>query len=228
MDEQNQVLWTTNVSNIAASNSTTAQLQNSGNLVLQENTSGSMLWQSLQHPCDTLLQQMKLTLNKTNGEKTELTSWRSPQDPSIGEFSASLDRLSIPEVFVWRGEQQYWRSGPWNGQIFLGTPGMNTAWKMWNDGNITSLIDPQISNPIFHTDILRCIHIGLLCVQEHAIDRPTMTKVISMLNSETLNLPPPKQPAFIQRQVMLDVESSHISDRLFSINYVSLTRVQAR
>ncbi|XP_019419842.1 PREDICTED: G-type lectin S-receptor-like serine/threonine-protein kinase At1g11330 isoform X2 [Lupinus angustifolius] len=128
MNEQNQILWSTNVSNIAASNSTTAQLQNSGNLVLQENTSGSMLWQSLQHPCDTLLQQMKLTLNKTNGEKTELTSWRSPQNPSIGEFSASLDRLSMPEVFVWRGEQQYWRSRPWNGQIFLGTPGMNTVY----------------------------------------------------------------------------------------------------
>ncbi|KAE9594929.1 putative protein kinase RLK-Pelle-DLSV family [Lupinus albus] len=102
------------------------------------------------------------------------------------------------------------------------------AWKMWNDGNITSLIDPKISNPSFHPDMLRCIHIGLLCVQELAIDRPTMTKVISMLNSETVNLPPPKQPAFIQRQVMLDADSSHISDRLFSINYVSLTKIQAR
>ena len=91
-----------------------------------------------------------------------------------------------------------------------------------------SLIDPEISNPSYNADIMRCIHIGLLCVQELARDRPTMTTVISMLNSETANLPPPKQPAFIQRQTMLDVESSLRSDGLCSINYVSLTNLQGR
>ena len=99
---------------------------------------------------------------------------------------------------------------------------------MWNAENVTSLIDPEISHPSNHADIMRCIHIGLLCVQELAKDRPTMTTVISMLNSETANLPPPKQPAFIQRQTMLDVESSLRSDGLCSINYVSLTNIQGR
>ncbi|KAK7246272.1 hypothetical protein RIF29_41134 [Crotalaria pallida] len=126
MNDQNQILWSTNVSNIASN--TTAQLQNTGNLVLQENTSGSMVWQSFQHPCDTLLQEMKLSANKTSGERMKITSWRSPQDPSIGDFSASLERLSVPEMFVWRGIRPYWRSGPWNGKIFLGIPDMNTVY----------------------------------------------------------------------------------------------------
>ena len=99
---------------------------------------------------------------------------------------------------------------------------------MWNAENVTSLIDPEISNQSNHADIMRYIHIGLLCVQELARDRPTMTTVISMLNSETANLPPPKQPAFIQRQTMLDVESSLTSDGLCSTNYVSLTNIQGR
>ncbi|XLR02924.1 hypothetical protein HN51_057714 [Arachis hypogaea] len=72
------------------------------------------------------------------------------------------------------------------------------------------------------------LHIGLLYVQELARDRPTMTSVISMLNSETINLPPPKQPAFILRQTMLDIESSLTNDGKGSINNVTITNIQGR
>ncbi|XLU33343.1 hypothetical protein S245_069409 [Arachis hypogaea] len=102
------------------------------------------------------------------------------------------------------------------------------AWKLWNDDKITALIDPEVANMSSLADIMRCIHIGLLCVQELARDRPTMTAVISMLNSETVNLPLPKQPAFMHRQTMLDIESSHRSDGSYSINYISLTNIQGR
>ncbi|MED6131483.1 hypothetical protein PIB30_010236 [Stylosanthes scabra] len=126
MDNTNKngiLVWSTNLSNI--SSNTTAQLLNTGNLVLQENTTGSILWQSFQHPTNTLLQNMQLSTNKFTGKKVKLTSWRTPQDPSLGEFSLSLERLSIPEEFVWKGAQPYWRSGPWNGVTFLGIPGNN-------------------------------------------------------------------------------------------------------
>ncbi|PRQ48783.1 putative non-specific serine/threonine protein kinase [Rosa chinensis] len=45
--------------------------------------------------------------------------------------------------------------------------------------------------------IMRCIHIGLLCVQESLADRPTMASVILMFNSYSLNLPVPSKPAFL-------------------------------
>ena len=45
-------------------------------------------------------------------------------------------------------------------------------------------------------DTIRCIHIGLLCVQENAVDRPTMASVVLMLNSFSLTLPLPSGPAF--------------------------------
>ncbi|MED6131481.1 hypothetical protein PIB30_010234 [Stylosanthes scabra] len=103
------------------------------------------------------------------------------------------------------------------------------AWKLWNADEIQPLIDPEISNPSCNEDIMRCIQIGLLCVQELARDRPTMTAVVSMLNSETANLPPPNQPGFVQRQTLLDGESSNMtSDGLCSINNLSLTNLHGR
>ena len=44
---------------------------------------------------------------------------------------------------------------------------------------------------------MRCIHIGLLCVQENVAARPTMASVVQMLNSHSSSLPTPAQPAFL-------------------------------
>ena len=45
-------------------------------------------------------------------------------------------------------------------------------------------------------EIMRCIHIGLLCVQNYANDRPTMASTVLMLNSSSLALPKPSEPAY--------------------------------
>ena len=45
-------------------------------------------------------------------------------------------------------------------------------------------------------EVLRCIHVGLLCVQENPMDRPTMSSVVSMLGSENVVLPQPKPPGY--------------------------------
>ena len=46
------------------------------------------------------------------------------------------------------------------------------------------------------TEIIRYIHIGLLCVQENVADRPTMASVVLMLSSYSITLPTPSKPAF--------------------------------
>ena len=75
---------------------------------------------------------------------------------------------------------------------------------MWNASNIVALIDPIIYEPCFEMEILRCIHVGLLCVEEFAKDRPIVSVVISTHKSEIVDLPHPKQPAFIERKIALD------------------------
>ncbi|WOH16596.1 hypothetical protein DCAR_0936154 [Daucus carota subsp. sativus] len=43
---------------------------------------------------------------------------------------------------------------------------------------------------------MRLIHVGLLCVQESAADRPTMSDVLLMFSNEHSQVVPPKRPAF--------------------------------
>lgn len=101
------------------------------------------------------------------------------------------------------------------------------AWKLWKEGKIEAFIDSTIYNPCFHWSILRCIHVGLLCVQESVKDRPTMSTVISMLNSEIADLPSPKQLGFAER-TSLDSESPELGKVLNSVNDVSITVIQGR
>ena len=69
------------------------------------------------------------------------------------------------------------------------------AWKNWKHGIVSNLADPTLEAGST-TEIMRCIHIGLLCVQENVVDRPTMASVVLMLNSYSSTLPIPTQPAF--------------------------------
>ncbi|KAK2644258.1 hypothetical protein Ddye_019453 [Dipteronia dyeriana] len=101
------------------------------------------------------------------------------------------------------------------------------AWKLWNENNTVALLDPVISNPCFLSEISRCIHVGLLCVQEFVKDRPTMSTVISMLNSEIVDLPTPKQPAFTERRNARE-ESFEQIRKGCSINYVTVTATEGR
>ncbi|GMJ14609.1 cysteine-rich RLK (RECEPTOR-like protein kinase) 10 [Hibiscus trionum] len=69
------------------------------------------------------------------------------------------------------------------------------AWHLWNEGNALELMDPLLIDGL-PEEFLRFIHIGLLCVQEDAFDRPTMSSVMVMLKGETVTLSQPQQPAF--------------------------------
>ncbi|KAK4594990.1 hypothetical protein RGQ29_018645 [Quercus rubra] len=68
----------------------------------------------------------------------------------------------------------------------------------------TNVMDPILrDSPI--TEIIRCIHIGLLCVQTHAVARPNMTSVVAMINNDSITLPVPTRPSyFTQSDVVLD------------------------
>ncbi|KAL2349524.1 hypothetical protein Fmac_003524 [Flemingia macrophylla] len=70
------------------------------------------------------------------------------------------------------------------------------AWRLWNEGNELDFVDPMLLEPCIACEVVRCIHIGLLCVQENAEHRPTMSNVVMLLGSESVPLPQPRQPAF--------------------------------
>ncbi|KAH7569241.1 hypothetical protein JRO89_XS06G0128700 [Xanthoceras sorbifolium] len=95
----------------------------------------------------------------------------------------------------------------WNGESVEDLLGY--VWKLWRDGTALNLVDPTLRSNS-RTEIIRCIHIGLLCVQENAADRPTMASVVLMLNSYSVTLPVPSKPAFFMHS---SVESDMLSSQ---------------
>ncbi|PPD81870.1 hypothetical protein GOBAR_DD21198 [Gossypium barbadense] len=115
-----EILWSTNVTNLVP-NATSAQLLDSGNLVLNngENGGSSILWESFQHPSNVFLQTMKISTDVKMGRKVQTRSWKSPDDPSDGNFFQGIEPFSIPEGVIWNNNQIYFRTGPWNGRIYI-------------------------------------------------------------------------------------------------------------
>ncbi|XP_031499614.1 cysteine-rich receptor-like protein kinase 6 [Nymphaea colorata] len=72
------------------------------------------------------------------------------------------------------------------------------AWSLWSEQKGTEFIDPVLKHTSSATEIIRCLQIGLLCVQEEAASRPTMSTVVVMLGNNSVDLPLPGQPAFLQ------------------------------
>ncbi|KAF3783385.1 G-type lectin S-receptor-like serine/threonine-protein kinase [Nymphaea thermarum] len=84
------------------------------------------------------------------------------------------------------------------------------AWKLWNEGAGLDLLDHLLCKSCSLSQVMRCINVGLLCVQEDAADRPSMSSVVLMLGSESAKLPKPKQPAYSYRGKSSEVCSSSI------------------
>ncbi|XP_039685907.1 cysteine-rich receptor-like protein kinase 29 isoform X3 [Medicago truncatula] len=96
------------------------------------------------------------------------------------------------------------------------------AWRSWREGTITNIIDPSLSNGS-QNEIMRCIHIALLCVQENLVERPTMATVALMLSSYSLSLSVPLEPASF---VLGRTRSLPVRDMQFegeSRNHASIT-----
>ncbi|CAM0153071.1 unnamed protein product [Urochloa decumbens] len=78
------------------------------------------------------------------------------------------------------------------------------AWQLWKDGLWLQLLDATLATDPHTLEMMRYINIALLCVQENAADRPTMSDVVAMLNSESMTLPEPKHPAYFHIRVTQD------------------------
>ncbi|KAL2326270.1 hypothetical protein Fmac_025328 [Flemingia macrophylla] len=79
-------------------------------------------------------------------------------------------------------------------------------------------MDPVLEESCEESEVVKCIHIGLLCVQEDAADRPTMSTVVVMLASDKIDLPKPNQPAFSVGRITLGDASTSKSSKNLSIN----------
>ncbi|KAK8368357.1 hypothetical protein V6Z11_A01G035500 [Gossypium hirsutum] len=123
-----EVLWSSHVNNTAP-NATTAQLLDTGNLVLSNGEDGaSSLCESFEDPSNAFIETMKISTDVKKGRKVELKSWKSIDDPSDGNFSLSLEPFNSPEGIIRKNNELYYRTGPWNGNTFIGLIDKYTAY----------------------------------------------------------------------------------------------------
>ncbi|KAM0891177.1 hypothetical protein ACQ4PT_026563 [Festuca glaucescens] len=100
------------------------------------------------------------------------------------------------------------------------------AWRLWEDGEATELVDPSVVSSCPLREVLLCIHVGLLCVQDHPNDRPHMSSVMLMLENENAMLPAPKQPAYYALSNCEGGEAREIIEN--SVNAMSITTLEGR
>ncbi|RVW68710.1 G-type lectin S-receptor-like serine/threonine-protein kinase [Vitis vinifera] len=119
----NGIIWSSNSSQPAINPN--VQLLESGNLVVKNGNDSDpekFLWQSFDYPCDTVLPGMKFGRNTVTGLDRYLSSWKSTDDPSKGNFTYRLDPSGFPQLILRSGSAVTFCSGPWNGLRFSGCP----------------------------------------------------------------------------------------------------------
>ncbi|KAK4433407.1 Cysteine-rich receptor-like protein kinase [Sesamum alatum] len=135
--------------------------------------------------------------DETQGSTSKIAGtygYMAPEYAIYGQFSVKSDVFSFGVIIleIISGQKNNcFRSGE-NVEGLL-----SFAWKNWREGTTANVVDPILrSGSGSMTEMLRCIHIGLLCVQENASDRPTMASLVLMLSSLSLTLRVPSKPAF--------------------------------
>ncbi|XP_070678937.1 G-type lectin S-receptor-like serine/threonine-protein kinase At1g61500 [Malus domestica] len=100
------------------------------------------------------------------------------------------------------------------------------VWHLWNEGRGLDLLDEVLVDSYSSLEVMRCMHIGLLCVQDKSEDRPTMPDVVFTLSSET-DLPLPKQPIFSYFRISVSNPQPKY-DNIFSANEDTITVIEGR
>ncbi|KAI3680579.1 hypothetical protein L6452_35352 [Arctium lappa] len=102
------------------------------------------------------------------------------------------------------------------------------AWKKWTQGtSMEELMDPTLVETCCEDEVMRCINIGLLCVQEDVDARPHMASVLNLLNNYSITLPSPTTPPRYLPKTPTSYFSSGVSV-LRSTDVSSITDVAPR
>ncbi|KAL9355652.1 hypothetical protein Peur_053622 [Populus x canadensis] len=153
-------------------------------------------------------------MDETQGNTSRIVGtygYMAPEYAMHGRFSVKSDVFSLGVLIleiVSGQKNKCFRNGETVEDL------LSYAWRNWREGTGLNVIDPALSTGS-RTEMMRCIHIGLLCVQENMTDRPTMASIVLMLSSYSLTLPVPSQPAFFMNS------STYQSDISSSMDYNS-------
>ncbi|KAL0363289.1 UNVERIFIED_CONTAM: G-type lectin S-receptor-like serine/threonine-protein kinase [Sesamum calycinum] len=152
--------------------------------------------------------------------------YMAPEYAMEGRFSEKSDVYSFGVLMleIVKGKKNtHYYNHEWSLSL------LGCAWKLWSEDNGLAFADEAIASPDFQGEIVRCIHIALLCVQEFPKDRPTIQTVLSMLSREIVDLPAPEQPVFAEKWNGTNMGSTQpMSQVEFSTNELTVTMLDGR
>jgi hypothetical protein len=85
---------------------------------------------------------------------------------------------------------------------------LSQAWRLWVENKVLDLMDQTLREVCNAYQFEKCVNIGLICVQGDPNDRPTMSTIVTMLDSETATIPTPKRPSFFSGTGLSSTTSS--------------------
>ncbi|RWV89819.1 hypothetical protein GW17_00048016 [Ensete ventricosum] len=143
----------------------------------------------------------------------------SPEYAMGGKFSEKSDVFSFGVLVleILSGKKNNYNPNDDDDDELIGLLGY--AWRLWEEHRMLELVDPSLGDSCHSSQVMRCIKLGLLCVQEFPSDRPTMSMVVSLLSSDADDLPAPKPVAFFGTRGTLES---------CSVNEVTNTEIDCR
>ncbi|XP_044974195.1 G-type lectin S-receptor-like serine/threonine-protein kinase At4g03230 [Hordeum vulgare subsp. vulgare] len=139
--------------------------------------------------------------NDTQGSTKRVVGthgYMSPEYACEGIYSIKSDVFSfgvlLLEILCGKRNSGFYQYGDFLSRFLW-------LWQLWEGRTWVEILDASIVKEIHTSDARRYINIGLLCVQESADDRPTMSDVVGMLNNDGIILPEPNHPGYFNLRV---------------------------
>lgn len=150
--------------------------------------------------------------------------YMSPEYAMDGIFSVKSDVFSfgvlVLEIVSGRKNRGMYGSGE---QTSL----LSHAWKLWREGNVLALLDELVARECRDSEAaLRCLQVGLLCVQERSEERPHMATVFLMLSNQRAVMPQPRHPGYCSDRGSASTDGEYSST--CTVNDITVTVVEGR
>ncbi|XP_019174807.1 PREDICTED: cysteine-rich receptor-like protein kinase 10 [Ipomoea nil] len=118
--------------------------------------------------------------------------YMSPEYVKHGLFSVKSDVFSFGVILL------EIITGKRNNSLSMKSTGakdlLSYAWKHWREDRALEMVDQSLRGLYSRDEVIQCMNVGLLCVQEDVDERPTMANVVLMLNSFSATRRTPSNP----------------------------------
>ncbi|XP_057757396.1 cysteine-rich receptor-like protein kinase 25 isoform X1 [Arachis stenosperma] len=146
--------------------------------------------------------------------------YMSPEYAMQGKFSEKSDIFSFGVMIL---EIITGKKNVGSNELYRIAEGLlSLVWRQFCNQTPLSVLDPKMKENCSEFEVIRCIQIGLLCVQEDPDERPTISTIVSYLSNISLELPSPREPAFFLHAKMNPTKTiAGESSSSFSVNEIS-------